>query len=155
APLAVTNTPEAPAIKTAPPEVEKPAPSATETLVVLSNEFVRVEFTSWGGGIRSVELLKHKANGHGNTVLNGNGYLPALSLADSGNDVFDIRTPDPKTVVLRDSRGVTKTFSLSNDYVIAGTIAAPAADHFSVVVGTATPTQPREVESYLVVDWQG
>src|SRR5437867_3532947 len=67
APLAVTNTPEAPAIKTAPPEVEKPAPSATETLVVLSNEFVRVEFTSWGGGIRSVELLKHKANGHGNT----------------------------------------------------------------------------------------
>ena len=154
-PVTATNMPEVPAIKPAPAEVEKPAPSASERLAVLSNEFVRVEFTSWGGGIRSVELLKHKANGHGHAMLNGGGFVPALSLADGSNDVFDIQTADPTRVVLRNTGGVTKTFSLSNDYVIACTITAPVTDHFSLVVGTATPTQPREVESYLVVDWQG
>ena len=62
---------------------------------------MRVEFTSWGGGIRSVELLKHKANGHGNAVLNGSGLVPALSLVGARNEVFEIQTPDPQTVVLR------------------------------------------------------
>jgi YidC/Oxa1 family membrane protein insertase len=148
-----TNVVEA--IKAAPPPVEPPAPSAPETIVALSNNVIRVEFTSRGGGIRSVELLAHKANTQGHAVLNGPSLPPALSLAGGSNEVFDIQTPDPTTVVLRNAAGVTKTFSLSNDYVIAGSIHAPATDRFSIVVGTATPTQPHEPPNYLVVDWQG
>jgi YidC/Oxa1 family membrane protein insertase len=138
----------------APVEVEPPAPKPPEQIVVLSNNFVSVEITSWGGGIRSVELLQHRANGHGHAVLNRGGVPPALSLAGGTNDVFDIETPEARTVVLRSATGITKTFSLSNDYVIAGRVTGPAADHFRIVVGTAEPTQPREVESYLVVDWE-
>ena len=129
--------------------------SAPEKLVTLSNDVMRVEFTSWGGGIRSVELLQHKANGHGNARLNGDGVPPALALAGGSNETFDIQQTDAHTVVLRSASGITKTLSLSNDYVIAGKVTRPATDHFSLVVGTARGTQPREVENYLVVDWQG
>lgn len=148
-----TNTVEA--IKPAPTPVEPPAPSAPELIVALSNNVIRVEFTSRGGGIHSIELLAHKANGHGNAVLNGPEFPPALSLAGGSNDEFEIQQPDAKTVVMRNAAGVTKTFSLSNDYVIAGSVRAPAAEHFNLVVGTATPTQPHEPPNYLVVDWQG
>ena len=62
----VTNVIEA--VKPAPPAIEKPAPSVPETIVVLSNQLISVEFTSWGGGIRSVELLQHRADGHGHEL---------------------------------------------------------------------------------------
>ncbi len=150
---AATNVTEA--IAPAPVEVVPPAPRPAEQIVVLSNDFVSVEVTSWGGGIRSVELLRHRANGHGHAVLNGGPVPPALSLAGASNDVFQIETTDARTVVLRNAAGITKTFSLSNEYVIAGSVSGPASDHFSLVVGTAEPTQPREVENYLVVDWEG
>lgn len=149
----VTNVVEA--IKPVTTPVELPAPSAPEKIVALSNSLIRVEFTSRGGGIHSVELLGHKANTHGNAILNSPDFPPALSLAGGSNDDFEIQQPDAKTVVLRDAAGVTKTFSLSNDYVIAGNVSAPAAKEFKIVVGTATPTQPREVANYMVVDWQG
>jgi YidC/Oxa1 family membrane protein insertase len=149
----ITNTVEA--VQPTPAPVEPPAPTEPEQVVALSNNVVRVEFTSRGGGIHSVELLEHKANGHGNAVLNGPAFAPALSLVGGSNDAFEIQQPDAKTVVLRNAAGVTKTFSLSNDYVIAGSIRAPATDQFNLVVGTATPTQPREVVNYMVVDWQG
>jgi YidC/Oxa1 family membrane protein insertase len=150
---AVTNVVEEP--KPAPAPVEKPEPTEPEQVVALSNNLMRVEFTSRGGGIHSVELLGHKANSHGNAVLNSPAFPPALSLVGGSNDVFEIQQPDARTVVMRDATGVTKTFSLSNDYVIAGSVRAPAAKDFKLVVGTATPTQPRETPSYIVVDWQG
>ncbi len=140
----------------APEEVQPALTNVPETIVSLRNEFMRVEFTSWGGGIRSVELLKHRSNGHGNTVLNGPMFLPALSLAGRTNDVYEIQQPDSRTVVLRNLTGVTKTFSLSNAYVIAGDIQLPAGtDSVSIHVGTATPTELQEPPNYLVVDWQG
>ena len=93
---AVTNTavPPAetakPAEKTAEParenRVESEQPRPAEEIVTLSNELVRVDFTSWGGGVRSVELLQHKANGHGSATLNGAGLVPALSLVGVPGD---------------------------------------------------------------------
>ena len=155
------------AIKEATPAVEQPRPA--EQRAVLKNEFVVVELTSWGGGIRSVELLKHKANGRGNEVLNGHGGTASLALANVAgadtNDVFTLEQPDGRTVVMRARTPaglvVTKTFSLGTDYVISGEVrfdgdmALAGVTNLAVVVGTATPTHAREVPNYLVVDWQG
>ena len=169
--LVATNAPEAaetnvaPAIKPARAEAatrtqEERPPEQTATL---SNDCIRVEFTSWGGGIRSVELLKHRANGHGPAVLNAQAPTPALALvgvagADT-NDLFELQQIDAHTVVMRSAAQVTKTFSLSNEYVIAGNVRLPkdlaaAETNVSVVVGTATPAQPKETVAYLNVDWQ-
>jgi YidC/Oxa1 family membrane protein insertase len=157
-PAPLTNAPLAQ--KEEVPEQEERAP---EQIVVLSNEFIRVEFTSWGGGIRSVELLGHRANGHGHAVLNGPDVAPALALVGvpkaGTNSVFEIQQTDAQTVVMQSATQVTKTFTLSNDYVIAGSIQLPKdlavteTDLF-VVVGTATPTQHKESPVYLNVDWQ-
>ena len=171
--VAVTNTPvqsaetAKPAEKTAEtaPETktESEAPRPAEEIITLSNDFVRVDFTSWGGGVRSVELLRHKANGHGSATLNGAGLVPALSLVGvpgaGSNDVFAIQRVDEKSVRLHSGNGVLKTVTLSNEYVMAATVQIPAtlapSGTVSLVVGTAQPTQLREIPNYLVVDWEG
>jgi len=144
APAPTTNVVET--IQAAP--IPAPIPVTTgvrpaEQVVVLSNEYVRVEITSWGGGIKAVELLKY------NTVLRG----PALTLP--GDAVFAIAQPDPQTVVLR-SAGVTKTVTLGADYRLTGTIALPGTTtNLLLTVGTAAPTDAKEAPNYLNVDWQG
>lgn len=131
-------------------------PDAPEKIVALSNEFIRVEFTSWGGGIRSVELLKHKANGHGNAVLNGAEHIPALSLTGANNEVFEIQSSEPHTITMRGASGVRKTFSLGDGYLLTGNIHLPATTGtISVVVGAVRPMQPQEPPNYSVVDWKG
>jgi YidC/Oxa1 family membrane protein insertase len=137
-------------------------PHLPEQIVTLSNEFMLVDFTSWGGGVRSVELLKHKGHGNDPATLNGVGLVPALSLIGvpgaGSNDMFAIQAVDANTVLLRSGNGVTKTITLSNDYLMAATVQIPAAlapsGTVSLVVGTAAPTQPREPPNYLVVDWE-
>ncbi len=133
-----------------------------EQIVSLSNGFVRVDFTSRGGGVRSVELLQHKGNSNEVETLNGAGLVPALSLVgvpDAGsNTIFAVQAVDAKTVQLRSGNGIVKTFTLSNDYLIAANIQIPAtlapSSAVGVVIGTAAPTHPREIPSYLVVDWE-
>jgi YidC/Oxa1 family membrane protein insertase len=170
---AATNAPAQP-VETAKP-AEKPVEAAKETrvepeqprpaeqIISLSNEFVRVDFTSWGGGVRSIELLKHKGRSNDVETLNGPGLVPALSLVGvpgaGTNSVYAIQRVDAKTVLLRSANGVTKTFALSNAYVISASLQVPAAlapsGIVSLVVGTASTTEPREPPSYLVVDWEG
>ncbi|HTS18436.1 MAG TPA: membrane protein insertase YidC [Verrucomicrobiae bacterium] len=141
---------------------ESAAPLPPEQIVSLSNDFIRVDFTSWGGGVRSVELLQHKGPSNDVEVLNGVKATPALSLIgvpDAGsNNVFSIQPVDARTVQMRSSNGVVKTITLSNDYLMAASIQLPAAlapsGILDVVVGTAAPTQLREIPSYLVVDWE-
>jgi len=155
------------AIKEAPPEPEAPRPP--EKLVVLSNQFVHVEFTSWGGGIRSVELLKYKANGHGNVVLNSSASVPALALGGvpgaGGNDVFQIEQPDSRSVVMRarlkTGAEVVKRISLGPDYLLSGNLQVSSSppgevttQNVAIVIGEATPVTPREQQQYyLGVDW--
>ena len=127
-----------------------PVPVATPTsnqpveqVVTLSNNFVRVEITSWGGGIKSVELLKEKA------VLHG----PALTLP--GNGVFAIEQKDARTAVLRGG-GVTKTLTLGDDYRLTANFALPVGtSNLVVTVGEAGPSNAKEAPNYLNADWQG
>ena len=87
----VISSPDVATIQAVP--APAPAPVSTnarpaEQIAILSNDFVRIEITSWGGGVKSVELRKQKE------VLRG----PALTLP--GNAVFTITQPDARTVVL-------------------------------------------------------
>jgi len=164
-PQAATNqAPAAPPVQPAVETKPKPAePLPPEQTVSLSNDLIRVDFTSWGGGVRSVELLQHKGNSNEVATLNGAGLVPALSLVgvtDAGsNDVFALRVVDARTIQMRSDNGVLKTFTLSNDYLIAASIQMPAAlapsGAIGVTIGTARPMQKREVPSYLVGDWEG
>jgi len=160
-PVAMTNTvvaPQPPPPHTVERAVEEISPAraverGVEQIVVLRNEFVRVEITSWGGGIKSVELLKHRANGHGNAFLHG----PALLLNTSSNAVFALEPLDSKTVMLR-AAGVTKTISLGVDYLLQGTVEfadAAGLTNVFISVGVATPATPKETPQYLIADWQG
>ena len=167
------TTVEGPALK----PVEQPKDAAVqpeesrlpEQTVTLSNEFVRMEFTTWGGGVRSVELLKHKVNGSGAVDLNGTNFVPALTLmgiTNAGPDsVFAVEQPAPNTVVMKHQTrmglGITKTFSLNDGYLLTGTVEIARIARGSVslpgsvalAIGTATPTTEKELPTYLTMGW--
>jgi len=176
----ITNAPQ-PRAETAPP-VEKSAPPAptkevvaepeesrpAEQTATLSNEYVRMDFTSWGGGVRWVELLKYKINGSGNVMLNGKEFAPALALANIANAgpdaVFTLEHPAADTVVMnrhtRTGLDVTKTFRLGKGYVLDGTIditppphATPPTNTIDLVIGTATPVEAKELPNFLTASW--
>jgi YidC/Oxa1 family membrane protein insertase len=139
-----------------PPPVA-PAVRPAEQTLAISNGFIRVEFTSWGGGIRRVELLKHNANGHGHIALNQDAPAPALALtgvpgADT-NAVFTLESSGPDRVVMR-AGSVTKTVSLGKDYLINAEIECGAVPSAGVVAGTARATHLKEAPLYLIADWQ-
>jgi len=162
-PVETAKPPEQPAAPTNAPAAEPEQPRPPEQIVSLSNAFIRVDFTSWGGGVRSVELFKHRVQNDGPVILNGANLVPALSLVGvpgaGSNNAFAMQVVDDKTVTMRSGDGVVKTVTLSNDYVMAASVQLPAAlapsGTVGLVVGTAAPTQPREIPSYLVVDWEG
>ena len=148
-----------------PPATAEPRPD--DQTVELTNDFVRVVFTRWGGGIRSVELLRHRADGGGNINLNSADAVPALALlnlpgADAGAR-FEIEQPGARTVVMRTRTpaglSVSKTFTLGNDYIVDGTVevsreteSGPVPTNLTVVVGAATPANEIEPTTYLGLD---
>jgi len=144
----------APAVTNLPPPATRPP----EQIVALSNSFLRVELTSWGGGIRRIELLKHR---HADTqepiTLNQDAPHAALALvglpdADT-NAVFTLEQSGPTEAVMR-AGSVTKTVSLSEDYLLRMRVEGVHAPSVGVVVGLARPTHVQEAPSYLNADWQ-
>ncbi len=145
------------------------APLPPEQLVDLSNEFVRVAFTSWGGGVRSVELLKYKSVTGGNVILNGDGAVPALALVDlpDTNTAYELQQSSPTSIVMRarlnNGATVVKQISLSNAYLLSGDVqvagapaSATATQSAAFAIGTVSPTAGREAQQvYLGVDWFG
>jgi YidC/Oxa1 family membrane protein insertase len=134
--------------------LEPSQPRPAEQIVVLSNNFVRVEVTSWGGGIRSVELLRHKFNSAGNVILNGTNFTAALALADAPGAVFDLQQTGPRVVAMRGG-GVTKQLALGDDYLLTGKIevAGGAQRPVALVIGAAAPVDRKEQPAFLGVDW--
>lgn len=153
----------------APVKVESDRQRPEEQTVTLRNDDVNVTLTSWGGGIRSVELLKYKANGHGSVVLNGTNDVPALAIAGlpgaGATDAFQVEKINATNVVMRthtpDGLAITKTFTLSANYLINVSVdaqptgAGATLKSAAFVVGTAAATHPKEIPSFLCVDWQG
>jgi YidC/Oxa1 family membrane protein insertase len=139
-----------------------------EERVELSNDFVRIVFTSWGGGIEKVELLKHRANGSGNVILNYHAQLPALAVNGvpdvPAGAAYRVEKGDDRTVslVAQSSQGttITKQFFLGNAYELTGSVQvqrgagqAPNPQGIELVIGTATQVQPHEDPSFLGTDW--
>ena len=153
------------AVGTIKAEPEQPRPA--EQIVVLSNNFVYIEITSWGGGIRSVELLKYKANGQSHVVLNGADFAPALALKGSpgldNGGAYQLQQMDARTIEMsaKSHAGitVTKKLVLTDDYVVNGSIevarSTPPGTNMpsiDVVVGTAMPVGEKEAQDFLGMD---
>lgn len=93
------------------------ASSTPEQVVVLANEFIEVEFTSQGGAIRDVSFLQTKQGERDDYVFNANGYLPALSLGLSLNDVIQQLEAD-FVVESQSEREITFALNAGNGLVV-------------------------------------
>jgi YidC/Oxa1 family membrane protein insertase len=150
-----------------PASAEPETPRGAEQVIVLSNDVVRVEFTNWGGGIRSVELFKYKANVESNIVLNAEATVPALAIEQPPytNGVYELQQTSPTSVVMRarlkTGAQIVKQISLGSAYLLTGSIqVSPASasesstQSMTVAIGTAVPANGRELQQiYLGVDW--
>ena len=161
--------PVGPAKATTETVAEPTEPRPAEQTVTLRNEYVHMVFTSWGGGVRSVELLKHKANDSSNVVLNGQVFVPALALSgvtNAGSDaVFAIEQPAPDTIVMKrrtkDGLDITKTFRLNEAYLLSNSVeiarapqsAAALPSTVGLVIGTATPATAKELPDFITTGW--
>jgi YidC/Oxa1 family membrane protein insertase len=150
-----------------------------EQTIVLTNNDVRYTFTSRGGGLKSVELLKYPETisvrwrrqdqnaDDGVATLNTHAAVPVLAVLGDPGLVGDGNFTLTRTATgvraekdLPDGLVITKNFSLSSNYLVnasvsfhndsARSLALPAQEF---VVGTATPMDIDDTEMYLGSMW--
>jgi YidC/Oxa1 family membrane protein insertase len=148
-----------------------------EDLVVISNENARYTFTSHGGGLKLVELLKYpetvstrrEKQPQTNRVATLNSVTPAPTLAILGGEpvqgdgIFKLsKTEDSVRAEKTLTNGLTivKEFQLSTNYLVTATVKlenhagqALTLPQQEWVVGTATPMGPRDDGSAVAVIW--
>jgi YidC/Oxa1 family membrane protein insertase len=153
--------------------------NAPENLVAISNADARYTFTSRGGGLKSVELLKYpetisarwkkenESSSNGVATLNARTSVPVLAILGDTNLVGDgnftlTRTGDGVRAekLLPDGLLLTKEFHLSSNYLVNASVdlkntsdrplALPAQEF---VTGTATPMDADDNGMYLGVTW--
>jgi len=102
--------------------------SSSEKTAVLENDAMRVNFTSRGGGISTVELKHFALPEEGNTILNSASPLSVLAVEMGDlhlNDSWQL-TSDANTVRAQftspSGLQAVKQFSLTNDYQVAVTL---------------------------------
>jgi YidC/Oxa1 family membrane protein insertase len=102
------------------------AESTNEQRLTLENDLFRIEFTSLGGGIRTVTLKQHQAEGKDPVVLNGAANLPLLNLRGWGA-AFDLsaytvessnETSITFTREIQPGVVLSRTYTLGPDYRI-------------------------------------
>jgi len=153
-----TNAPAAPPVLQAPTAPAEPRPP--EQKVALSNEHVRVEFTSYGGGISEVELRQYQG-ARGNVKFEMTSGAPALALIGlpGSESVYVFSEQTATSVVaqakLADGVTITKRFALSGDYLIAGSaqVSATVTQPVQLAIGQAAPLHPDETLDMVGVDW--
>lgn len=150
----------------------RPAP---EQLVEATTPEAHYTFSSYGGGLKQVELLKYpemvrrEHKGQTNRVATLNSYTPdaTLSVLDGdeveGDGIFQLtRTVNGVRAEKQLTNGlsVVKNFELSSNYLVLASIRLenqsdkplhlPSQEWF---VGTATPMNPRDDGSAVAVMW--
>ena len=181
--LAATNqpmpAPTAPAVLEEPRATPKPVVSANvpEELLEVANANARYTFTSYGGGLKQIELLHYPETvpkrreklPQTNNVATLNTFTPAptLALLDGeavqGDGIFRL-TKTASGVraekTLTNGLSIVKDFRLSSNYLVLATVrlenrsaqplVLPAQEWF---VGTATPMDSRDKGQAVGVLW--
>ena len=165
------------------PEEPTPAPApiantnVAEQLLTVTNDNARYTFTSYGGGLKLVELLRypetvsarHEANSPSTNVATLNTFTPAPTLALLDGEAVQgdgIYTLTRAGNVVRAEKSLTnglsivKEFQISTNYLVSVNtrlenrgshpLALPARQ---CVVGTATPMGPRDNGMAVGVLW--
>ncbi len=152
-------------------------PGTPEQTLVVSNEVARYTFTTHGGGLRTVELLKYpesvacnlqKGTGSGRVAtLNHKAPVAAMTLAGEpllqGDGVFTLTRTATGVRAEKRLPGdlvVVKDFQISTNYMVDCTlrlenrsaIPMPLGAH-EVIVGTATPMDPLDDGSKVGFYW--
>jgi len=171
--------PTAPAVLEEPGATPKPIISANvpEQLLEVANANARYTFTSYGGGLKQIELLhypetvpKHREKQpqtNNVATLNTLSPAPTLALLDGdavqGDGIFSLTNiaggvRAEKT--LTNGLTIVKDFRLSSNYLVMATVrlenrsaqplALPPQEWF---VGTATPMGPRDLGRAVGVLW--
>jgi YidC/Oxa1 family membrane protein insertase len=169
---AMTNLPAVPPITT-----NLVVAGTPEELLVLENENARYTFTSHGGGLKLVELIKYgestcggktNAASQKNATLNTRAPVPVGSLLGGesiqGDGIFKLAKISPK--LLRAEKSFTnglylvKDFQLSSNYLVVATVhlenrgsQALFLPAHQFVIGTSTPLGPQDNLQLLGVDW--
>jgi YidC/Oxa1 family membrane protein insertase len=152
-------------------------PTAPEEFKTLENDVVRCVFTSHGGGLKRVELLRyHDTVGRGkrtpaatNRFATLNRWAPVPALTLFGGSTLEDSTPFQLTKTeagLRAEKDLTnglrlvKVFRLGTNYSLTATIRIENRSRQAVnlplrelVVGTATPINRDEISRFLGVQW--
>jgi YidC/Oxa1 family membrane protein insertase len=153
--------------------------NAPENLIVISNAAARYTFTSRGGGLKTVELLKYpetifarwkkenESSSNGVATLNARTLVPVLAILGDTNLVGDGNFTLTKTgdgvraeKLLPDGLLLTKEFHLSSNYLVSASVSLknssdkpftlPAQEF---VVGTATPMDVDDIGMYVGTTW--
>jgi YidC/Oxa1 family membrane protein insertase len=158
--------------------ITEPANAVAEQVITLSNGYIKVEFTTYGGAIRTVEFLTTQKGERDDYVFNLDGRLPALSLSLAGQEgsihefalpyVIEAQTSDSITFVYRSNGGLElrRIYSLAqgegeqDPYVIrhSTTFNNQAADAqaLSTVylnLGTFYPISVKQLPAFLNVGY--
>lgn len=152
-------------------------PDKPEELVVLTNELARYTFTSHGGGIKLVELVRYpQATGATHTAhtgtnqfasLNSHAPAPVLALLGEtviqGDGMFELtRTHGGVEAKQLHTNGlvIVKRFEPSSNYLLRATVElqntgtqALILPRHEVVIGTATPMDAEDDGTYVNVLW--
>ncbi len=137
-----------------------------EAVFVLANDLARYTFTSHGGGLKSVELLKfpetvgakNATNTGSLATLNNLAPAPVLATAGGttleGDGVFHLTrtaTGVRAEKTLTNGLVLVKTFELSTNYLVAASVrlSNTSAESLALpvqhwIIGTATPMSPQD-----------
>lgn len=175
-----TNLPVTPPEMSAAPSNSAPAISSAsvpEELVEVTNSNAHYTFSSYGGGLKLVELLQYpetvstrrERNKQTNRVATLNTFTPAPTLAIldgadvQGDGVFKLtRTNNGVRAEKELTNGLTlvKEFELSTNYLMLATLRFENRSDKPLVLppqqwfaGTATPMSPRDDGSAVGVMW--
>ncbi len=143
-----------------------------EERIMIANESARYTFTSRGGGLATIELLKYPEDvlrkDSGPVRLNAEAKAPTLALIDGsevqGDGNFTITKTDRGGVraekTLPNGLTIVKEFRPSSNYLVAATVTL--ANHsdkpltlpaVNWIVGTASPLTPQDDGTAVGVMW--
>ena len=152
------------------------APAGTEQTVLFENEDARYTFTSFGGGIKAVELKqymqfvgrKNETNVNNSlATLNRHAPLPVLALVGGEDIEGDGNYQLTKTATgLRAEKGLTNGLTIIKDFRIETNYLINASVRFEnrstqpvhlptreLIIGTATPMGQKDESLHLGFEW--